>query len=731
LTDPTQFARFALAVPLYRQFDYSVPAGLPLRPGTRYRLPFGSGQKIGILVSAIDSSEVSPDRIKPIIECLDDDSLLDSNLFELALWMADYYVQPQGDVLFQLMPSALRRGRTAQYQPATFWVSNFISADLQSSLQRRSPRQFELYSAIEQSENGLDALELKSQFTGWHGRVKKLLSKNAITAVQGQNRSVDTSAIWPTLNSQQFQIADSISSQLKGFSVHLIDGITGSGKTEVYFKLIQACLSEGRQVIYLVPEIGLTPQLVDRVNSRFGNRFVISHSGLTDIQRYHAWETFRHGDADIMMGTRSCLFSVSDKLGLIIIDEEHDHSYRQEDGVRYHARDIAVKRAQMLDIPIVLGSATPSLESLNNCQRDHFQHHLLTLRPTTHPPPAIELVDIKHQPLNAGCSPYTLNLMRSHLLKGGQVLVYLNRRGFAPVVMCHECGWQAECRHCDSRLTLHQSLNRLICHHCGYGMPSPSVCPECQHDQVNHYGIGTEQLEQSLKHEFEDIPILRIDRDTIRHRDHLAARLASLNKGEPCILIGTQMIAKGHDYPSITLSVMLDGDQALYSSFYRATEQLAQTVYQVAGRAGRGTVLGQALLQTRFPEHPTMRDLQSSSYREIVDGIMLEREKLAFPPYSRVVLFRADAFSLDEALKKLNEIKQKLLEIGKPSLVKCIGPMPTLMTRRIGRYRAQLALISLDPKILRRYLRQAKPVFESTASNAKVKWFVDVDPYDL
>ena len=728
---PADYGRFALAVPLYRLFDYAMDAGHCPKPGCRYQLPFGTKQKTGVLLSSVDPSDLSVGKVKTAIACLDEESVVDAHLLELAHWMSQYYLQPIGEVVFQMLPAVLRKGRPTHYQPVIFWQVNPIDDDFRRNLERRSPKQFAIYCRIEASATGLNAKQLRQMSAGWLTMIKALQQKNAVRAVSGSAIEEVIFAHLPVLSDEQAKVVESISSGTDGFSVHLIDGITGSGKTEVYFELMKRCLESGRQVIYLVPEIGLTPQLTDRVRQRFGNRFVVSHSGLTDHQRYHSWEAFRQGDADIMMGTRSCLFSATDKLGLIVIDEEHDHSYRQEDGLRYHARDLAIKRAQMLGISVVLGSATPSLESLHNCLRDHYQLHRLTQRPTAHPPPAIELIDVQHQMTDSGCARQTLDIMREHLDSGGQVLIYLNRRGFAPVVMCHECDWQASCRQCDSRLTWHHSIRRLICHHCGFSTHVPDQCPECDHTQVHHYGMGTEQLELHLKAQFESVPVYRIDRDTIKHRDQLRHKLDRLKEGEPCILIGTQMIAKGHDYPSITLSVILDADQALFSGFYRATEQLAQTVYQVSGRSGRGDRQGRALLQTRYTKHPMMQAIQNGHYRDIIDGILLERKALSFPPFARVVILRADAVTLNDAMQTLQKMRQAMLSLSQNTAVKCIGPMPALMTRRVGRYRAQLCFISSDFKALRQFLSQTRSVLETTASTSRVKWNIDVDPYDL
>ena len=729
---PTSFASFAIAIPLYRVFDYAIAPDARMQTGLRYRLPFGRGRKTGILVSTQAASDIPPDRIKSALECLDEAPVLSEHMIQLANWLAEYYLQPPGEVLFQCLPSYLRTAKRIKPSRVKYWHALPVKAALRERLRSRSPRQFEILAAIEQAPEGLNAAQLKIINVGWHSPVRALESKQAIKwawSKPAANNLVQQVA--PELNREQSQVYGRLKSRLANFSVHLLDGITGSGKTEVYFRLIQDQLAQQRQVIYLVPEIGLTTQLIERVEQRFGAQFVSSHSGLTDWQRFQAWDRFRRGEVNIMLGTRSCLFSQCDRLGLIVIDEEHDSSYKQEDGIRYHARDVAIKRAQMLDIPIVLGSATPSLESLHNCERERYSVYRLLHRPTPHAPPRPRLIDTSHLKLVSGCSPTVFQRIEHHLSQGGQVLLYLNRRGYAPVVMCHECGWQANCRQCDSRLTLHYSVSQLLCHHCGEAQKIPAVCPECGNDEIKHYGIGTEQLEQGLKQRFDRFPLIRLDRDSVTSRDEFARRIGKLRDGEPCLLIGTQMIAKGHDYPGITLSVILDADQALFSASYRASERLVQTAYQVGGRSGRGDRKGEALIQTRFTEHPLMQALVNDNYREIAKSILQERKMLGFPPYSRVVIFRADALSLDRSMARLEQIGLCLQASVQKYGVKCIGPIPALMTRRIGRYRAQLCLMSDNIQQLRQVLREAMPAIKNIPSTHSVKWVVDVDAFDL
>ncbi|MCP3689440.1 MAG: primosomal protein N' [Gammaproteobacteria bacterium] len=727
-----RYATFAIAIPLYREFDYALDGNTRPEPGVRYLLPFGKGQKTGLLISASESTDYDPQKVKPVVEALDQTPVLDTHMLELSRWVADYYLQPPGEVLFQCLPKYLRSAHQQKSTRVKRWLVNALDANTRDAIERRSPRQHELLGAIESSAAGLDALQLKAINPNWHSVVLALETKQLIHAVW-RKPDVEGHLLQPApeLNTQQSEVVEKMSAQMTGFSVQILDGITGSGKTEVYFQLIQQQLDRQQQVIYLVPEIGLTSQLVERVKARFGNRFAISHSGLTDLMRYQAWQQFREGDVDIMLGTRSSLFSQSQRLGLIIIDEEHDSSYKQEDGIRYHARDVAIKRAQMLGIPVLLGSATPSLESLNNSDREHYRLHQLNQRPTAFPPPAIQLIDMRHLKPDTGCSPRLLQKIQQHLDANGQVLLYLNRRGFAPVVMCHECGWQSHCQHCDARLTLHHSVQRLLCHHCGFAQSVPPACPECDHADIKHYGIGTEQLEQRLQQLFAGTPVIRIDRDVVSGRHQLAAKLDALNSGEPCLLIGTQMIAKGHDYPAITMSVILDADQALFSALYRASEGLVQTVFQVSGRSGRGQRKGEAYVQTRFPEHPLMKSLVQQPYREIAGNILSERRLLGFPPYARVIMFRADALSLQLAMDKLEEIRSILDARASPYGIHCIGPIPALMTRRIGRYRAQLCLMSNDLRTLRTILRGAMGEIEKVASTYSVKWMIDVDALDL
>ena len=729
---PSRFASFAIALPLYRVFEYRIDDSEPVVAGIRYRLPFGQGTRTGVVLSVSDSTDYAAERIKPVETRLDQRPVLGEHMLALASWMSEYYLQPPGEVIFQCLPGYLRGARVHQSLRVKRWRLVDSDADTIDRLQRRSPRQFEIGEALLRQPDGMTALQLKQVNPNWHAVVRTMEDKQLLRwEWLDAAASPVIASEQPRLSDEQDAILAEMEPRLQHFAVHLLDGVTGSGKTEIYLRLIQSRLAEGLQVIYLVPEIGLTNQLIDRVRQRFGDCFATSHSALTDYQRYLAWDRFQRGEVSIMLGTRSTLFSQCERLGMIVIDEEHDHSYRQQDGVRYHARDVAIKRAQMLDIPIVLGSATASLESIANCERDTWFRYRIDHRPTRYPPPPIQLIDVRNSRFEFGCAAPTLDRIATHLANAGQVLVYLNRRGFAPVVMCHECGWQSQCQNCDARLTLHHSLQTLLCHHCGFSQAIPETCPDCGHDEVRHYGVGTEQLEQGLRSRYPDTPVLRVDRDVISSREALKARLQQLQSGEPCILIGTQMIAKGHDYPAITLSVVLDADQALFSASYRASESLVQTLFQVCGRSGRGDRAGEAIVQTRFSDHPLMQALLRQDYREIAADLLQERRLLGFPPYARVVIFRSDALELKLALAKLEEIKALLGQARHFERLASIGPIPALMTRRIGRYRAQLCLLSADFQVLRSVLSQAMPAIQEITSSPRVSWSVDVDAPDL
>ena len=722
---------FALRLPVYHLFDYELDVNDTITPGARFLLPFGQSQKTGILVKKINCSFER--KLKKVDDRLDQQPLISEHIMALANWLAEYYCQPLGEVLFLCLPKYLRQPKVIPLTQIQYWYAADVDLAALHKLKHKAPRQYEILQALISTTTGMNVIQLRQLNESWRQPMKILENKGWVLQRWQEclPEITQTAQDGPQLTADQFKICQKMSAELNKFCVHLVQGVTGSGKTEVYLRQMLHVLDQGRQVIYLVPEIGLTPQLLQRLRIRLGRPIAVSHSGQSDFQRYQSWDQFKRGVVAVIVGTRSALFSQSPNLGLIIIDEEHDASYRQQDGVRYHARDVAVKRAQMLNIPVIMGSATPSIESLYNQHKPHFMLHRMDQRVNGSHPPDIELLDCSQVALQSGCSPQLIKAMKQHLDQKGQVLLYLNRRGFAPLVLCHECGWQADCHQCDARQTLHQGMRRLICHHCGSAQPLPVKCPSCGNSEIRHYGIGTEQLEDFLKQRFPDIDVIRVDRDSVSSTAQMEQKMQPVLDGVPCILIGTQMLAKGHDYPHITLVGILDADQALFSSFYRASERLIQTVLQVSGRAGRAEKKGRALLQTAFPSQELMQNLRTQSYSELLKPIIEERRLLGFPPYHRAVLFQVDAIDLAQAMDKLQKVRKTIKEINLTRPIKTIGPIPALMTRRVGRYRAQLSVLCEDVQVIRQLLKQLMPAIQNIKNTSKSRLTIEVDPLDL
>jgi primosomal protein N' (replication factor Y) (superfamily II helicase) len=513
-----------------------------------------------------------------------------------------------------------------------------------------------------------------------------------------------------------------------GFSVALLEGITGSGKTELYLRRAAEVLDAGGQVLVLVPEIGLTPQLSERFARRFGAAVTHYHSAMADGQRAQAWLRARAGTASILVGTRSALFVPLPRLGLIIVDEEHDGSFKQHEGLRYSARDLAIVRAQRARIAVILGSATPSLETLHNARSGRYRHARLTRRAHSVAPPAIRLLDIRTRPLDHGMSAPLIEAVGRHLESGGQALLFLNRRGYAPVLLCHECGWQAPCKQCDARMTLHRARGRLVCHHCGAEQAVPALCGACKSKALMPVGEGTERIEGGLRELFPGKRVERFDSDRFRKRGELERLLEDIRSGAIHILVGTQMLAKGHDFAGLSLVGILDVDQALYGSDFRALEHMGQLVTQVAGRAGRVGQQAEVILQTHQPRHPELLRLLEGGYGALADTLLRHRKTLSLPPYSHLALLRAEGPSLAQALELLTQARDALAADPRVSV---LGPVPAPMERLAGRYRGQLLLQSSSRTALARVLGGAVPKFGELPAARKVRLSVDVDPIDL
>lgn len=662
--------RLAMPLPLRHGFDYLPLSGRPLPlPGERVLAPLGARKLTGVMLEAIDPAQ-SPVKSGQLLEVLDYPDAgrptLPGEILGLCLWAAEYYRHPLGEVLNYALPVALRKGADAA-------------------------------------------------------------KKTRATSTGAADEPLECRPAPYSLNAGQQEAIRSL--QAKKDLPGLLQGVTSSGKTEVYLQLIAEVLQKGRQVLVLVPEISLTPQTLARFSARFSPEPVALHSGLAPGRRLQAWKQAAEGRARIVIGTRSAIFTPMPKLGLVIVDEEHDSSYKQQDGFRYSARDLAVFRARSLKIPVLLGSATPSLESLHNARAGRYHSVQLRERAGGASQPKPRLLDLKLDKVADGLGQKLLGLMEKHLDQGGQVLAFLNRRGYSPVIMCAHCNWTASCSACDAKLTLHKARRALICHHCGQTRSLPRHCPECGGEKLHIPGAGTERAEEALVGRFPEIPVIRIDSDTTRQKGSLEDRLAQVRKGNPCILLGTQMLAKGHHFPHVSLSAVIDVDGALYSSDFRALERLGQTFVQVGGRAGRAERPGEVALQTFHPESPHLRKLLAGRYDLFIESLLAERRASGLPPFSYLVALRAEAGSMALAREFLMRQKQLALPLCPPE-VRLFGPAPALMERRAGRYRAQLLLASKSRPHLHRELARLLPLWEGSQQRG-LRWFLDVDPLEI
>jgi len=531
------------------------------------------------------------------------------------------------------------------------------------------------------------------------------------------------------LNAEQQEAVTAVIQHKETFQVFLLEGVTGSGKTEVYLQSIQSVLDDQKQVLVLIPEIGLTPQTIQRFRERFSEPVVALHSGLTERERLNAWVWANNGIAKIIIGTRSAIFTPFKNLGLIVVDEEHDHSFKQQDGFRYHARDLAIMRAHFNHIPILLGSATPSLESLHNAEQKRYCHLRLLERAGLAKLPTFEVLDIRKKPLEQGLSAPLLTAIKEHLSQGDQVMLFLNRRGFAPVLMCHACGWMAECKRCDTRMTYHQRPQRLHCHRCDAQQAVISVCGHCQAVELHTIGLGTERLEMTLAEHFPDASIARIDRDNTQHKGAIEKLLEGIQSGEHHILVGTQMLAKGHHFPKVTLVAIVDTDGGFFSSDFRALERMGQLILQVSGRAGRAEKWGKVMIQTHYPDHPLLNQLLKEGYSAFAKTILQERRDAFLPPYAFFALFRAEAHQLSQTLQFLNAIRNKI-KVEKDQ-IQMAGPYPCPIARRAGYHRSQLIIQAKQRPVLQQFLKSLLSEIETISHKPKVRWSLDIDPVEL
>jgi primosomal protein N' (replication factor Y) len=731
---PPPILRIAVPSPLRRLFDYLPPRdATPPIPGQRYLIPFGRGQTVGVLVAVSDTSELPREKLKAALAQLDEEPLLDAAMMRLLRWACDYYHHPPGEVFQAALPVLLRQERSAAEKGVTHWCLSAAGAALDPATLARAPRQQALIELLRGTPPpGLSASAIDQQLEKWQPLMRTLLAKGWVVRQELPPNAVErgtASDSQPPLTAAQQQAVTAVRGD-RGFQVSLLDGVTGSGKTEVYLQAIAAVLAEGRQALVLIPEIGLSPQLVSRFARRFAVPIALLHSGLSDGERLGAWQLAARGEAAIIIGTRSAVFTPLRSPGLIIIDEEHDASFKQQDGFRYSARDVAVVRARQLDIPILLGSATPSLESLHNALAGRYRHLLLPERAGSAVHPTMRLLDVRQQPLEEGVSLHLQQAMHHHLEHDGQVLLFLNRRGYAPVLLCHDCGWASQCPRCDAHMTVYAGQRRLRCHHCASERPLPPQCPDCGSTDLRPIGQGTERIEQHLLALFPGREVLRIDRDTTRRKGAMDALLARIHGASGQILIGTQMLAKGHHFPNVTLVGILDADQGLFSIDFRAAERMAQLIVQVAGRAGRAERPGEVLIQTHVPDHPLLKLLVEKDYAHFARATLQERKAAELPPFSHFALLRAEALDREAPFAFLEAARHGAEQLGHDG-VWLLGPIAAPMERRAGRSRAQLLLQATQRADLHKLLNRWAGALEGVKEGRKVRWSLDVDPVEL
>ncbi len=532
------------------------------------------------------------------------------------------------------------------------------------------------------------------------------------------------------LNTEQDQAVRRILSAQNTFQTFLLNGVTGSGKTEVYLRVIEEVIKQEQQALVLVPEIGLTPQTLKRFSERFGKSVFALHSGLSEKKRLLSWTAAKAGEAKVVIGTRSAILAPFKNLGVIIVDEEHDLSFKQQESIRYSARDTAVARANLINIPIVLGSATPSFESWMNAEKGKYQRIDLPMRIGDGGMPSWHLIDMRRKNVEAGFTQELLTAIEEHICAGQQVLLFLNRRGYAPAWMCHECGWSPECPHCDTKLTYHAKPPKLMCHICGYVQKIYYSCKQCQH-KMTPLGIGTQRLEEALIEHFPQVPIVRIDRDSTSRKNSFEKMIAQIHAGHAQILLGTQMIAKGHHFPKVTMVGVLNADSGLYSADFRAPEHLAQLILQVAGRAGREHQPGKVYIQTYWPEHPIWQDLvKPEGYSRFVTDMLKRREIALLPPYRYMALCYAEAKSAEITEHFLKQEAQHAKALNIPQ-VNILGPISALQAKRAGYYRAQLLFMSEHRPALQQLLKRWVPQIREDPESHKVRWHIDVDPLEV
>ncbi|HXF15638.1 MAG TPA: primosomal protein N' [Burkholderiales bacterium] len=720
-------AKVALDCPLYSLFDYRF-TGQAIQKGQLVIVPFRRRRTVGLVFDVVERSQIEESRLRYIENILPVEPIPDTTL-ALIQFSSEYYQCPIGLAAFATLPAAMKRVRYAT--PRQQWLYVLTEAGLaltpeqfpaRATLKRRLCESFHAKGALRAPDLldlSLGGVRLAESWvkSGWIEKRPDVTTGTSDVAVTDQ----------PTLTEEQRVAVATISATLGIFSPWLLEGVTGSGKTEVYFRLIEQVAKRGLQTLLLVPEINLTPQLEERFRHRFpGLRLVALHSNLSQQQRCANWLAARAGEVKLVVGTRLAIFTPLPRLGLIIVDEEQDSSFKQQEGLRYSARDLAIYCARQRQVPVVLGSATPSLETYQNARSGRFGYLRLSRRPVA-AASDVRVVDIRGMPGSHSFSEQVIKKMNACLVRGEQSLVFLNRRGFAPTLVCGACGWNAECGRCSARLVWHVQHPGLHCHYCGYQEPLPSACPSCGNQDLKGLGQGTQRLERWLGELYPNARILRIDRDSTRRKHAWQEMQADIRTELVDILVGTQMLAKGHDFPRLTLVVIVNPDSALFAADYRANEKVFQQLMQVSGRAGRADLPGEVLVQTQFPDHPLYQALIRQDYRSYVEELLKERKLAGFPPFAYQALLRAESHSESILMNFLGHAAKHSIS---NSAVTLYDPVPATIAKIAGQYRGQLLAQSMVRAELQRFLPEWRSHLTSGKAS-RVRWSIDVDPIEL
>ncbi len=729
------FLSVAIPTPLRPLFDYLPNENInykTLKQGLRVSVPFGKQKNVtGIIVLIKNKTTYPENKLKKINNIIDDHPIINSEHLNLLIWASNYYHHPIGEVIFNALPTLLRKNNSTTNYEDNFWslLEDSDSSNLYNK--KITPAQINIVNYLKKGKTPISQFELNKIFPGVK-RSLYALEKIGIVQIEKKEKKEKPIIInerTVTLNEYQEEAVNRISKSINDHSIFLLDGLTGSGKTEVYMSVMDIVIKSGKQCLILLPEIGLTPQLIKRFRHRFKVNIAIQHSNLSNIERIKHWQDARTGKAKIILGTRSAIWSQLLNPGIYIADEEHDLSYKQHSGFQYSARDLMIVRAKRDGVPAILGSATPSLETINNAEKKRYVHLVLPTRAGAAKQPAYQLLDIQNKKMYGPLSKMLINEIDKNLKLKNQILLFLNRRGYATHLYCHRCGWKVQCDRCEIPLTYHKSNNRLNCHHCGSSKKNINSCPSCE-EKLLRLGHGTERIEEVLLKKFPKSKIARIDRDSTQKKESMNNFLSQMHSGNIDILIGTQMIAKGHHFPNVTLAAIVDADSGLFSTDFRATERLAQLFMQVSGRTGRGKKAGTVIVQTYSPEHPLFHTLIKHGYNHLAKSLLKERKLSSLPPYSHMALLRVEAHNIEQVKCFIKNASKVLKQLSGDALL-LFGPIPALVEKHAGRFRYQLIIQAANRKSLHMHLDGWLKKVEKMKSSKKVRWSLDIDPQDM